>query len=57
MSLIPRLLVLKCVIRPNPLVVRFGVVSEVPQLPAVKHTALDFEFLLFFWAGGAIPVR
>lgn len=57
MSLIPRLLVLKCVIRPNPLVVRFGVVSEVPQLPAVKHTALDFEFLLFLGAGGAIPVR
>lgn len=46
-SLIPGLLVLQCVIKPYPLVVLFGVVPEEPQLPAVKHTALDFESSFF----------
>ena len=53
-SLIPGLLVVKCVIKPNPLVVLFGVLPEEPQLPAVKHTALDFGSL--FWQQEHMPV-
>lgn len=48
-SLLLQLLVFKRVIKPNPLVVHFGVFSEELQLPAVKHAALDFP--IFFGRG------
>lgn len=53
LPLIPGLLVLKCVIKPNPLVVLLCVAPEEQQLPAVKRTAFDlgslFFFIYFFW--------
>lgn len=56
LPLIPGLLVLKCVIKPNPPVVLFCVVPEEQQLPAVRSTAFDFGSL-FFLARGTILVK